>query len=101
MSTQTKVKCDRCGHEYIVGDKEKARTMYAVVVTYHELSDQGVNYGTYRADAGKADWCEPCCEEFGIWRARTKPDEPKPEYPTLEDLIREIAREEAEDVATG
>lgn len=94
MSTETKVKCDRCGHSFIEGAEDR-RSMYTVSIIYQHGIGKHLYSHTTRSEAnvGKADWCEDCCKQTGIWRPRKKPNEPMPEPLTIEDLVREIIYE--------
>lgn len=86
MSIVTTYTCDRCAKSQTTDDQ-----MWNVKVSYQHIrmSDQ---------DGPKALWCRACMEKVGIlgpYRAETKlPDESKPQPLTLEDLVREIARDE-------
>lgn len=100
MSTETKVKCDRCEYEFIKESGEARCNMFFVRITLVLDTDGLTNY-SMGADTGHQHWCQICCDQMGLKRPYAKVGEPTPEYPSLEDLIREIAREEAEDVATG
>ena len=93
MSTTVTYKCDRCKHEQT--DRDKPRQFWRLRVTY--VSATSPTYG--QSTAKEADWCRTCMAEFGNLM-ETKDDDTKPAVvdppKTMEDYIREIAREEIE-----
>ena len=91
-------KCDRCGasSRTIDGEGESLKLhTISVGVEVHIYGRRGVT-------GKKADWCTECCERTGlILPPKPKNNEPTPkipEPPTIEDMLRELAREEAEQV---
>lgn len=89
MARKTEYSCDKCGHV-----QPLAEQMWNVRVQYqHEGS-----YGDSRFWSSKEQmWCRKCLENAGLVAISpaTKRDEPAPEVkPTLEELIRDIARDE-------
>lgn len=78
----TTYKCDRCGAESV--DKN----------TLHKVK---AGYGDYTSDVNgrQAEWCKKCCVETGLAHQNLAPEvKPLDPLPTLEDMIREIVREE-------
>jgi hypothetical protein len=86
MSIVTTYTCDRCGHSQNDSDQ-----MWNVVVsiTHNVHSEPGYYDGRHRVL-----WCRGCTEHFGLVPARRPAGTPEPILPTLEDMIREIVREE-------
>jgi hypothetical protein len=89
MSTRTIYKCDHCGKE--TENDEQFWLIGFVVTTKQWLGETNTLHH-------KREWCRECCEEFGILpRSAGKPQVPEAEKPKLiEDMIREIVREEVE-----
>jgi len=95
-STTVTTRCDRCGAQVVSKDKD---------VPNLELRDVGVTVGRgYSSEHGNwQEWCEACCIATGLVRA-PKPKDPQqapveqPAFPTIEDMLRELAREEAANV---
>lgn len=90
MKTTT-YKCDRCGRENTVDYHTTEREL--------DLETISVGTGKYHYDKshrGGQEWCKKCRIEVGI----DSPEKAMPEavpldpLPTLEDMIREIVREE-------
>lgn len=87
--------CDRCGHEQLSDRKftDTDRWMFTVTV----ISETGFTRGprnVMRADRkGCVFWCQNCCQEVGVL-APPEPVAKTQEPPSLEDMIREIVREE-------
>ena len=83
-------KCDKCGHEQETNDQ-----MWNIGVS---VSHHGSQIGRYETPRGKEMWCRKCIEKLGLLPAHggkpQKPDEPKSAPPSLEDMVREIVREE-------
>lgn len=78
-------KCDRCGHE-----QPHYEQMWdiAVICGHHSWS-------ATHSEREKALWCRKCAETFHLLPPDRKPAaHVLPEKPTLEQLIREIIREE-------
>lgn len=81
------LKCDRCG---ATAENDKNFLKQVAV---------GVNWGYGFQAAGRkleADWCRECLIKTGLHRPQNEADEKiaPPAPPTLEDLIRDIVREE-------
>jgi len=97
----TTLKCDRCGESWDPSDR---RQFWPVaVVLGHEGAGALSGYGTKLSHIVKQqEWCRPCIDTVGLLSGyqEPKPGEQAPPQPTLEDLIREIARETAEEVAS-
>jgi hypothetical protein len=94
--------CDRCGYEQ---DRDRKfndemrwmRTITLFVEDGHAIR-QGVNFHhiASRDRHGSVLWCDKCCEDSGlnrITKVTTAKANEQPE-PTIEDIIREIVREE-------
>ena len=80
--------CDRCGH---------SQTGEGNLWTVRVQVGPGVNHQFNHYDGNKLLWCRPCIEFFNnllsLFRdAKPSPDAPPP--PTIDDMIREIVREE-------
>lgn len=85
---KTSYVCDKCG-----AVQDTPEQFWNVGVTY---SNQGATYIQYSTPAHKNTMqvCRKCFIDFGL-TAPTKKDEPIQQAPpTLEELIREIVREE-------
>ena len=83
---KTILTCDRCKK-----DVEELIPVGAGKRDYH--------YSSYGRDMESvwqvsAEWCLPCCIELGFAQANPKIPAEKTPDPNLEDLIREIVREE-------
>lgn len=86
MSVQTTYTCDRCGAK-----QDTYNQFWVVSVRVTSFDALPSNY-----DRGKsAHWCRACCEMYGILPHTKECTVITPE-PTLEDLIREIVREEVQ-----
>ena len=72
-------KCDKCGNE-----QDTDEQFWTVGITARTKWHRDMN------DVVKSiHVCRPCLESFGIY-VQKKKDEPLPEPPTVEELIREI-----------
>ena len=101
MSKKTLLKCDRkdCAKE---GFKEDGFEVHDIRLgRYNQHSSSyDVMKMTTRYQEWAVDWCSDCCKKFGIlgnvncYLENRKPDDPKPI--TLEDMVREIVRQETE-----
>ena len=89
MSQKTTYTCDRCGHTHETTDK-----IYTVVLFVKE--GPGAYLSNYDFPSRRRDWCLDCVSAFQLlppkWNAPKVPDAPSP--PTIEDIIREIVRDE-------
>lgn len=89
--------CDRCGYETDSWDNTRSeggssRQMWTVgVAVRHSQHLQSV--GAYVTEGQRADWCDSCVREMGLVGVKPTPNQDPPP-PTLEDIIREIVREE-------
>lgn len=98
MGAKTTFTCDRCGHTQDNDDQ-----MWSVGLVYihgnRQLAYGGGSNSVYKA----AMWCRECMQAMKVLGSysfeATKVPDPTPP-PSLEDLIREIAREEVT-VMTG
>lgn len=87
MSITTIYRCDNCGHEQQTKDQ-----MWRVRVDIRPLS-----LPDGQTTVHSAEWCRKCAEAVHLlpnWQ-HEKAKEELPPPPTLEDLIRQIVREEA------
>ncbi len=91
MSTTTIYKCDKCGAEQL-----NRSQFWTVGVKAYCIDNP---YGGSYEDAGfvsaahKMEVCRPCLESFGI-NVQKREAPPVQPTPSLEDLIREIVRQE-------
>lgn len=82
--------CDKCGHEQT--DDEQMWDI-GVSVAYHSFAQRD----NYRKEPVKKElWCRACVVKLGLLSTSSVTSDPsQPETPlTLEDIIREIIREE-------
>ncbi len=89
--------CDRCNCAATTKEeKEKQNILTVAVGVWHE-SYSGFSQSNFSPKDAmhKVEWCKDCREAMGLFYRR--PDQPvSVTYPTLEDLIREIATEAAQ-----
>jgi hypothetical protein len=83
MSVKTLYICDKCG-----GVQETAGQFWTVGVTANHGMHPGAR-NLYVKDK-HVQVCRPCLESFGIHVMQKPSDPPKPQLPTVEELIREI-----------
>lgn len=85
MSHTTTWMCDRC-------------KMNSNDVSDLNLEEVAICFGTYHATSyaplHRAEWCRACRNEVGIIALSKKPADPAITPSTLEELVREIIREE-------
>jgi hypothetical protein len=90
--------CDRCGESGPSKEFELTTVTIGLNTTY------GINraYSHLRNEYFEAEWCEKCLEWAGLKQARDARDaeaareaQEQPSGPTLEDLVRELAHDEA------
>ncbi len=87
MAIVTIYSCDKCGHA-----QETTEQMWEVGVGLKPLPGPH-GYSTPRPLNPKVEWCRSCVEGIGLLIPSPKPKEPaKPA--TLEDIVRELVREE-------
>lgn len=86
MSIITIYQCDRCGHEQQTKDQ-----IWQVQVT---IGSVGALHSQNKTHA--AEWCRKCAEAAHLLPDRTHKEakEELPPPPSLEDLVRQIVREE-------
>ena len=94
-------KCDRCGATSQTIDNEGDKLALHTVGVSIERS----GYGRSCIMGQKAEWCEDCCIKTGLLKPpkpkvrEGEPEPPKaPEPLSIEEMLRELAREEAEQV---
>jgi len=87
MSVTTTIKCDRC-HKEVKNTEIKSINI--------NVADGANNRyePSYSYPVKHADWCIDCCVEMQVYSPKKKTDEPTPPPITIEDLVREIVREE-------
>ena len=76
--------CARCGH---------AQTTNGQMWTIRVSVSHGTSASNYPSTTRDALWCRKYVEEKALLPSNP-PIDPPPELPTIEDLIREIVREE-------
>lgn len=86
--------CDRCGRSFPMSGENLPKIWYWEV---RLAINQGSSYPT---KSKSVQWCRECSEETGWLPPQIKPKEfvPEPEKATLESIIRDIVREEIEDL---
>lgn len=84
MAVEIKYVCDKCGHTQATDDQMWSIGI-AIVWARGTLSDSNLNK--------KQLWCRACIEKLGLLPPKPPAVKPDP-APTLEDMIREIVREE-------
>ena len=85
MATVTIFKCDRCSKEF--PNRDTIKCISAGVGDYHGDSAWFKSW--------RADWCFECLAQMGLpQKADKTPRSNTPTPPTLEDMIREIVRQE-------
>jgi hypothetical protein len=89
MMITTKYICDRCG-------KEQDTIQQIWSVNINVFANPGVLGGSYPTKNVHQDWCRECTELFGLLPVVEIKKEEVKQNVTLEDIIREIAREEIE-----
>lgn len=86
---KTILTCDRCGET-----SERRDFLLPVTVTTKSSNS------TFTYELAIAEWCDKCLREvraaLKLPEEPPKPDEPAPQRMTIEDLIREIVREEVQ-----
>jgi hypothetical protein len=93
MAIRTIYKCDCCGHEQDNNDQ-----MWCVELFVSHYPGRG--YGT-SYPAVRVLWCRKCINKFALLdrlaehSLNKQPEPHESQRPTIEDIFREIAREEA------
>lgn len=86
-------KCDRCGDERPTHDQ-----IWSIGISLVSKDSEYRYASTYEGTKPKylaQDWCRKCVEIYGLLHQHdAKPEEIKQPKATLEDLVRELAREE-------
>lgn len=96
MASRTITTCDRCK----ATDNGESPRLSVVRIAVVENHGYGINCEAHLFNGVPltAEWCHGCMAQvFGKWKA-DPPKNPVPAPETLEGLIRQIAREEAEAV---
>lgn len=94
MTTVT-ITCDRCKKSAERSEDKQHLDVRRVAVGVWEERYSNRSFNTEDI-THSADWCGTCRNELGLLFHRDDV-KPEPHYPTLEDLIREIAKEAATD----
>jgi len=97
MPVITKYVCDRCDKERLGRHENGGHPpLFHIQVTCEPI-DQ--HKGQYYIPTKwlQAYWCAPCVEQVGVTRPTILRAESDPKSPTLEDLVREIVRQEREE----
>ena len=83
----TTYKCDKCGHEQPTADQ-----MWTVAFTFKSAEDWS---STQPAKAKEELWCRACLEKLHVLSQHSAKEVDIPtQPPTLEEMIRQIVREE-------
>lgn len=99
MSSITTYKCDRCGGTST--DREELKLSQIGIGVKRDVGSFYYSPGSYMlqdTQHREAEWCEKCLLEVGVMSPRPKEEASTPSFPTLEDLLREIIREEITEV---
>lgn len=88
MSTQITQTCDRCKRS---GSTNEICLRGIFVRVGTNLHDYG---GAQSCHTYASEWCDNCVREVGIWPPSKDSPTPLDPPPTLEDLVRQICREE-------
>lgn len=88
MGVATKYVCDKCGHT-----QDTSVQMWEVGITRRSLDSPSMNAAAARQPP-KQLWCRECMVLAHILPCKKGEEEKLPPPPTLEDLVREIVREE-------
>ena len=86
MSSKMILKCDRCRDE-----SEKITLFDVILGTTKIYSPYFSDRVVPRYPEWKKEWCERCCGKFHLLKKVEPEKEP---LPTLEDIVRDIVREE-------
>ena len=92
MKTVT-YECDRCGN--MIDDHEQAWNLAITIACEPRVPD---HYPTWVSKERRAQWCRPCMEHYDLVGMSTGSDAKRSDPPpTIEELVREIVREELPD----
>lgn len=97
MSRRTEFTCDRCGEKADIEGGGPRTWLLAALLSSTPIPTSGYQCVTKRYDA---EWCDKCARLSGLLPLTpelTEAESPPPPEPTLEDLIRQIVREELPD----
>lgn len=92
------ITCDRCKCSATTEDEKKSQDIKSVAVAVYTESHSSYSHVSFRAQdsAHVVEWCKECRDAMGLYYHH--PDKPPvAPYPTIEDLIREIATDAAKD----
>lgn len=97
MSTRQIRVCDRCQKTAETNEEVSALAVSSISV------GRRIHYSSYQdsevypaSEEWSGEWCAACCREVGVFEIlalEQKPPEGQP-VPTLEDMIRELVRQE-------
>jgi len=96
MSQVTTYKCDKCKEESINSEDLKLTTIgVGVKSTAYGSSYREKEFHLYDPLRREMEICPDCLSNLGfVRREKIDPEKVEVQYPTLEDMIREIIREE-------
>ena len=88
MGLETKYNCDKCGHT-----QTTPRQMWHICIGHGPIEG---NYDPAYYKTHQQMWCRSCMEGTGILKGDASPETKTPPElpPTLEDILRQIMREE-------
>jgi len=87
MGTQVTFTCDRC--KKVLASED---ALWEVALTCESRNGYRSHYFTPTKQQ-KAEWCRPCVDEMGVFVGLIRAETPE-QPPTIENIIREIVREE-------
>jgi hypothetical protein len=94
MSRVTTYRCDRCGLESQDSNVLNLKTV-AIGTKTERYSSYGPGYNLSDHQLREKEMCQKCREELGIYDPKpTKAEDLPKAFPSLEEIIREIIREE-------
>lgn len=88
MATKVIQTCDRCKRSGTTAEIALRGIFLRVGTNLHDYG------GAQQCHNFSSEWCDNCVRQFGIWPPSEKSPPPIDPPPTLEDLIRQIVREE-------
>lgn len=90
----TEIECDRCRRRGIVVDNKEPFILYKIGFAYQS----SYCYDVRMFEGPRAEWCRNCLVETGIVppnEQTAREVKPAKQAPSIQDMIRQIAREEA------